>query len=935
MKLNVNAIERIISRLLHTTSMQLDKVQKAKCPHYIDIDIECLDDKYYVYNEQEIKSKNRIFKIPDTNILKRGESRSITFSGPMLNFVNSGMLRPFIIFIDNVFINPNDIYIHTDIKNTYLEIQNLNNIKFTLGNDIPEVCNGYYKVMLPKIPDQFKEYMILGIDSSNIETIENICLNNVPINLQNISDIKEIIHSDSSNILEFNCNDSIILDIIFNSIRDVFIPIEDIKMVLLPDDTIFNLDNKNINDNTFIFKSGLLYNDSIYGLSNLKPSCITIDIPYQDNTIEFHNSLPDEKFITLPQYPEYKIFPDMMFIFHDGYPITDYINHNLNTFEMYNNMNIWYRGWYYEENYSNDNIIRYNQLADLLTKILDGNMPEHVEQIIDPFNFDFDRNILQQDRIKNIVEEICNYNTYLLQEYIDIHSNVEVKGYTYDQIIELSDYKEGIYSMKFQIYFDDINEIRFIVFKNGLLYDMNNIRMDYQYIYIDIPEDELDEDDYFEFMKFKKVCMREIKLNIDPNNNEYLLANYIPYEDMLLLTHTIDNHIYKYIPVSKDLQYEIQSDMTDLGKGYVEINLSDYYHNREVSLYSKRMFVHSKYIITGNEDMIKELYTINLPSEFKYCTNRNQFLVFLNGRKIHNSDTFFCLNKWNLPFDKRFLHITKKCKIGDILDIFYVPEEMNEIYLLDNISDDGYIEIDKSKLGYNFDGINSSIFINGRRLPDPDIVHICSDTVRIIKDTRSIKNISILQHIPYKDYVFEVISSISSIWDIMIKSINKPELDDLFNFDLILTDTEENIKSNSYTKEMVLYDIVRRYWLIIEKKMKEENPAFYVGNYEDQSVAVINSSIEAFNIIDYIIDHMDTTDDHIVIDAEEGLLEYDKFNKPEYIDITHLLEEFNFIDASIIMPYFFYNYICINKDLIGNIPIDPSMEQIEDLPPLY
>ena len=255
-------------------------------------------------------------------------------------------------------------------------------------------------------------------------------------------------------------------------------------------------------------------------------------------------------------------------------------------------------------------------------------------------------------------------------------------------------------------------------------------------------------------------------------------------------------------------------------------------------------------------------------NKFKYCTNKGQFILFHNGRKISGRDAVICLNKWNLPFNKRFIHLNKKCEIGDIIDIYYVPEELKEVYFSEEIEERGYIHINYDDLGYTLDGKNSSVFVNGKRVPSKDIESVGNDHARIISDTHSRRNVSVVKHIYHDDDIFQIMRTVESQWDKMIAGLSDKELDELFDFDLFLTDTEDNMRDNLYPDYMVLYEIIRRYWIEANDRANIENPLFYVERYDDgQNILRIDSSIYTLSIPGVLDKYVNTDSMNISING--------------------------------------------------------------------
>lgn len=940
--MNVSEIDAILNKILSSTDTSLRKVQNAKCPHHMDLKLTRVFT--YIYDGQDYRSNNLLFRVDNLEFIKKCREL-VKYKGSLSSIISSKKLSPFILFINGEMINIKNINLITDSRYTYLEVLHYGNINFKLGSDTPITILNDTTFILPKVNNAVADNMILEIKPS---TIESIVINGVVVPNNEIIP-KEMLNTDGINTVEV-LKDTKVSNIIFRNTTDVNlhnIDISSYNCIVFPDGYDIIYDKSQITSYTvFIFSSGM---------SIPIDNTLSSELDY-NNIVGFNidNSLKldiysgtslDGDFIEIPHDFNYKIYPDTLIVFNDGYITTDIKNYHVNLFKP-NCDDFFYKAFFYKDNKSLDNITKYTNLINYIELVKENIVPNHLSKIADPLDFVFTSEISKVDRIYDLVKTICLYNSELLQEYIDSKSNIEVKHFTSDQIKDLSDYDINTSKYVYSMYLkpDGKNECRVIVFKNGLLHDTNNIVLDYNYINIEF--DELLDGEYIDIMIFYRVNNSDIPLDINANNDEYLISNYIPFKDIVLLTNDIHDHIYKHIPISESLQYEIDNNIKDLGKGYVKIDVPEYYDGRKVYLSSRRKFVHEKYIVSGDEYSINDLYKILLPDTFKYCTNRKQFMMFRNGRKINNSDAYICLNNKKLPFDKRFIHMTKKCDIGDEIDIFYIPEEMVEVFNSDIIDERGYIEVDKNEIGYNLDGRNSSIFINGRRISDYNIESVSTKKIRLTDNNESLKNISVVKHITYNDDIFEIMRTLDSVWDEMVSGLSDIELDELFNFTTILTDIEEDIRLNSFPKEMVLYEIIRRYWLVNSHKVKVENPLFDIYEHEDILVYPINSSLEMIDVVGliykYFLDesiiktHGGT--DAVVIDALNEFMEYDKLDIPEYVEYYQdgvitipNNSDLESIDISNIIDLVLNN---ITPDMIKNyggvdaIPIDALLEYV-------
>lgn len=986
--INIEEIESILNRLKSSTNTMLKDIQHSKCPHYYDIRLEKVD--RYVFMENEYNSKEVTLQVLNQKYIRR-ESGDVSFRGPLIEAINQKIVYPFILFNNRVNIDINNINIIIDNRSMYLEFVLFGNIEYELSSDTPINISAPTNITLPYIDDDIRDVMELRVfPNSNVSTV---VLNDVSITLGNIS--RAALSVKGPNVLTLQGTS--INKISFKNTKpakEFYIDIDKIDCILIPQDVEFvNVDRTtDLTDIHFVLSGGIMSFNSDFA-NGLVPNGTGIKIK-NTNKLKIYDGVVSDNIIEVIQDPQCKIYKDTTFITDYGVLESDIKDYQNNVFEISNNFSsrISYKSFYFEDSESLDNITRFTKMSNYIDRIKNNLDIPALDSIINPLDFTFELGVPKIDRIFNILEILCKYNSYLLDDYVSSKSDIESKIYPGIQIKQESDIVDGKHVYSFNKYVDIFEKNECMVFVNGLLYDESLI--DRQEDDILITFENIDDSDEIEFLVFKRVNNYISTTRYDHANKEYLIGNYIEYRDLEMSTYDIHNHIYRHIPKLEELQYDVSKYITPTGRGYIDIDLPIYYNSRDIYIGSKRKFLHNRYVIKDNETMIKELYKILIPDEFKFCNNRKQYLFFHNGRKIPYNDAQVCLNKWNLPFDKRFIHLNKKCQVGDIIDIYYVPDEMAEILFEYKIDPRGYITVDQDSLGYPLTAKNSSIFVNGKKLNSEYVENISNREVKINHDIGSIRNVSILKHISYHDEVFEMIRSFRSAWDRMIGTLSNEDKDSLFGFSIFIQDIENDLRGNIYSRRQVLYEILRRYWLVCSNKVKVENPLFDISDIDGKLVLPINSTYKYnYNIAEYVIkkyQEIGITKDFI--DANDEIVDYVDFDIAAYVpyyqeglsvipnnsnvgdsDLANIIDIiirdlgldpalltqftvdavieyvikytedsgipiFNSIDASIIHPYNYDKLITIGhlKNYpIFPIPINSEEYNIMDLPRLY
>lgn len=993
MRVNIEVIDKVLNNLLTTTYQALKNVQHVRVPHWQDLKLTRIKSGQFIYKDKRDISVYPLFRIDDIESIKYNK-QPISYNGPIYEAIEKKLIKGISVFLNGFYIPVDKVNLITDARYHYLEIKHFGgvDIEYTNPNNI-NTFKGEMIFELPKVRGNFKDKVMLKIESSN----PNELITYVNGNKLDTDRIPSYMISDTdTNIIKLSCNDISISKLHFYTETYGFPGDYEIKTIVYPDGyTTSYLQDTNY---SLSFYNGIYRNNPI--VNGMIPSNKETIIPNLPYDYKIYKGKDNIGWIDPVNKTQDRIFTDNVFCFKDGI-VSDVIDKGMNTFKC--ETNIEYFMYYHEHgNKTSDNMYKWSKLTRSLERLKSGDYDEYIKHIADPFDFIFEPSKFIEDRIYDICQYVAEYNSQLLEPYAEHFSDIDQVTYTGEEIKKISsqrydnNYIHYFRKRKMREYNRD-----FLLFRNGLLLDETLINRNYNRNYTSIFLDDIQDDDVFDFLIFKRVYNDVIPIEVDAYKNIQTISKYIPFRDLIIQTHDIDFHLYPHIPRKEELQYEIASsvdnEIEDIGGGNVKIKVNDYYYHKPLFISSRRKFVHHRFTIDGEEMMIEKLYKILLPDKFRYCHNRHQYLIFWNGRKIDNSDALVCLNHPNLPFDKRFIHINKRCDIGDYIDVFYVPVEMREIFTKTEITNRGYIDIADGELGYPFNSKNCSIFMNGKRLSQKYSLDITSKSDRVIHDVKTRKNISILQHIDYNDTVFEMMRVIRDMWSKMIDGLSEEERDDLFGQDLLITDTEEDIRANSYEKYMVIYEVIRRYWWLNPHRLKVVSPSFYI--YEDKNgelVLPIYSSIKMLNIpLLYVLFgkdkdyyNFDINNDVLVMDAakkyitvEDTLIyKYYYFNtlfifipdvqngtlwldndeklidlildtedpqikfRDKYIIDAGLIYEFDLpasfqggmtaIDADNVVPYFFESRVCQKQLFMNPIPVDAALEQIKNLPPI-
>jgi hypothetical protein len=233
---------------------------------------------------------------------------------------------------------------------------------------------------------------------------------------------------------------------------------------------------------------------------------------------------------------------------------------------------------------------------------------------------------------------------------------------------------------------------------------------------------------------------------------------------------------------------------------------------------SKRKFIYERLYVDYKS------YRIKLSNRFRFCDNQKQYILFINGRRIYDDSFFVTVPKYSRPFWATYLYLTKFVNPEDRVEIFYVPEELQNTNADNSIElkEDGYIETNKTDLDVPYDNRLYLFFINGKKISPSNLLGISSNMLRISKDTKTLMPLVI--NTIYSDQLPEVTEYMHNkdalcTYDKIInyirntKHLGKDELDKLFGVYVKMSDTEDNMLKQNVARIAIINEIVRDFWV--------------------------------------------------------------------------------------------------------------------------
>lgn len=509
--------------------------------------------------------------------------------------------------------------------------------------------------------------------------------------------------------------------------------------------------------------------------------------------------------------PDRKISANSIFVFENGLLYTDTVQlDGLNIFSLPNKQfpytsNMAYRAFYHiKGNESKDNIYTIRNREYLRKYIKNSDtLPNYIKELNTSFDFSYQRSKKYEQNTSNALNYIMKYNSALMNDVYKTRSNIDSIVYTADEMRNKVDDKG--YMKLSRMYKGKLNN-EFILFKNGLLFERyNEIKQENKNMLV--PIGKIEDDDTFEILMFRNIDNRITEM-VFPSlgDDTYTLDSTINLDECKLFTMDVEERDFN-LERKQEVQYEIGFEWERISNNKVKIIPdSSFYYDKHVRFASKRQFRYSCKI--AQEDCIDMV----LPESFKCCNDRNNFLVFINGRRIDNSNFKVTTVKPTRPFDEVAVYVNLPVSKGEKVEVFCLPEKLTETVTEMNLELSGDICLNKSKISYNFSKDLYFVFVNGRKMNPNQMFDISQNTLRIITNTNSTRNISVLKHIDDDKVLKDLFDKNEDMLTETIRSIPPKELNKLYSV-AMHESTEPNIKENEIPMKMVMYNIIRNYWM--------------------------------------------------------------------------------------------------------------------------
>lgn len=511
--------------------------------------------------------------------------------------------------------------------------------------------------------------------------------------------------------------------------------------------------------------------------------------------------------------PECKLSDENLILFNNGYLCNSFLEGEvlpLNLFkvkniEMINSLSLDYKIFFFKKsNKSASNIqtiVNKKRLAKEMA--INNKIPDHISKLNNKFDFRYNRDLSYEENVYNTLEYIMKYNSGLLNNVYKDKSNIISRVYTGTEINAKMD-DNGYVTMSRRINSDTSSHV--VIFKNGELYKGYS-ELKYKNKNFIFPVIDIKDEDIIEILFFKNVDNRRIKMFFSSLGDDYyIMDSSVDMDNMKLFTMNVESHEFN-LERKDSVQYEIGYSYERVDSNKIKIIPDNsFYYDRTLSLSSSRQFRYAS--------KIAKSYCVDfaLPDEFKFCNEKEKYMVFINGKKINNENFKVTLYKPTRPFDDISIYVNIALEKGDKIEVIYVPDRLDEVSIQPNILSSGTVIIDKSKIAYNFDKDLYLLFINGKKINPKQMIDLDQDKLKITTDIGTLYNLSVIKHIEDEEILASLFNTNKDEITTILDSLNQEDIDKLYG-DAQIKETETNMFENNISMQSVMYKIIKDYYL--------------------------------------------------------------------------------------------------------------------------
>jgi methyl-galactoside transport system substrate-binding protein len=291
-------------------------------------------------------------------------------------------------------------------------------------------------------------------------------------------------------------------------------------------------------------------------------------------------------------------------------------------------------------------------------------------------------------------------------------------------------------------------------------------------------------------------------ISISSSDESILLNSEFNEKNIKLFSTEYSSRIYQ-LDTGITPSYNIPFITIDNGDNNYSITLNDsFYYNKVLDVVHNNIFRYKKFIMEYNQIDVK------LGDDFKYCINKNNYIIFINGRIIDNKNFEIAIPSCDNPFDQVVAYINIIMSPLDEVEVFYLPFEVTDAYTSASIPTNADISIG-SYLPFNLSKNRYWYFINGKKISPNNINNISDNRINIRSDYASIYNFTVMQYMNSIDIISSLLS-VNDNWNSIISLLGSDLT--LFYDHINFTNTETDIKINETDMKATILEAVAQYY---------------------------------------------------------------------------------------------------------------------------
>ena len=558
---------------------------------------------------------------------------------------------------------------------------------------------------------------------------------------------------------------------------------ENLECVIFPCTIRYGEDNEILPDCT----TGLYFTNEGYVTHNVDQIAFRIEVIDKDvvgadrymTAEQPYIEFDDIEFNQLTEDNNILVFEDGAF-YGDSRFYLDFVGKNIYTYERPFE-NVFFKTYYFDKANDSKNMmfdipVQSAARENIIDKIADEEY-KPTDNFLVPFDFRYTSDKTYLRNISEATRYILKYHMQLLIDFYRNQSNITYMILTGEKVLNIAAHRKGFLEMPRQKV-DGLHDY-IIVFKNDQLYEYYH-EIEYCANLFRVPIfSHVVRTDKIEIIHFKKVDNRFSTLMVTSDKKDYISSN-LRYDNFMLFGNSYSGKtVYDTFNPENSVQYDINFDYKNSFNEYgryqdTTIVLEDpYYIGKEINITSKRQFHHMYY------NILEERNEFVLEPEFRFCHNKNQYMVFVNGLKLNQDDWDLHVMTNEDPIDALSITTDTYLVPGDRINIFYLPESYEEIIIENHSSTYNDIILDVSQLEYPFDRELFLIFIDGRRVQTERIQNITANRIRILLDVPEYHEVCICKYLKPVEVLFKVFSY-SDTWNSAVESLTEKEYEELF-----------------------------------------------------------------------------------------------------------------------------------------------------------